>query len=340
MMNVQVIADYLRNLHVQRDVAVAAYWLEEAASRSELVSQLSALLSDLPVLIAAVPKGAFDDPNGIIDDLAKTISDNAEWFGEEKRTAITRDEKFSLVLVSKRALDVPQLSSPVTLPDWFPQWPGELLTVTIKSVTDAIDISFASADIPVASINASLHALESALCARLDSVLRRAPTAAASLRARLGGSKGPVDLIQLISQSEEKRRSVAPADFRPGGSASGEYLVSRLFSQWWECSHKDLHRLAVDIAEALDIHTGSKVEAQHSLASLLTRTVRPKLAETPPGVTLARNAIVSLAHAIQFTNAVHHAGDYPNFPAALTISYAKDLSRSCKRAADALSTLA
>jgi len=43
-----------------------------------------------------------------------------------------------------------------------------------------------------------------------------------------------------------------------------------------------------------------------------------------------------LSHAIQFTNAVHHAGDYPNFPALLTIAWARDIARSCKAAADGL----
>jgi hypothetical protein len=63
MISVEAIGDYLKAIHQERAGGVAAYWLEEATSRSELVLQLSTLLSDLPILIVAVSKGAFDDPN-------------------------------------------------------------------------------------------------------------------------------------------------------------------------------------------------------------------------------------------------------------------------------------
>lgn len=339
MLNAQIIADYVKKLHHGRGPGVAAYWLEEAASRSELVSQLATPLAGLPILTAAVQRGSFDDPNGIIDDLAKLINNHSEWFGDGNRAAIIKEEKFSLVLVSKRALGIPQISSPVTLPDWFPLWPSRLLTVKIQSITDSVDISVGSPDVPVGHINASLYSLEAGLCARFLYVFQRTPEVSAKLRARLGGSKGPADLTGMAAESEAGRGSVAPKDFRPGGGATSPYFVSYLFRQWWECSHSGLHALAVDIADALDVHTGSAIEAQYSLASLLTRTVKPKLSDTPPGVTFARNALVSLSHSIQLTNAAHHGGDYPNFPAVLTISYAQDLARSCQCAADALALL-
>jgi len=340
MLNPQVISDYLKKLHQSRNSGVAAYWLEEAASRSELASQLSSHLAGLAILTAAVPKGSFNDPNGIIDDLAKMISDQSGWFETHNRQAIIQEQKFSLVLISKTPLGVPQISSPVTLPDWFPLWPSRLLTVNIQSITDLVDISVGSPDIPMVLINASLHSLEVALCARFSLVFHRAPQVSNKLCARFGGSKGPADLMRMIAQSEEERRkNKSTNDFRPGGSAVSAYLVSHMFRQWWECSHSGLHGLAVDIANALDIHSSSEVEAQYSLASLLTRTAKPKLSETPYGVTFASNALVSLSHAIQFTNAAHHAGEYPNFPAVLTVSYAQDLARSCRCAADTLLSL-
>lgn len=339
MLNAKIIADYVKKLHQGRGPGVAAYWLEEAASRSELVSQLATSLTGLSILTAAVQRGSFDDPNGIIDDLAKLISDNSAWFGDGNRASIIKEEKFSLVLVSKRPLGVPQISSPVTLPDWFPLWPSRLLTVKIQSITDSVDISVGSPEIPIGQINASLFSLEEALCARLFSVFRTTPDVSAKLRARLGGSKGQVDLMGLVTQSEAGRAIGAPKDFRPGGAATSPYLVSYLFRLWWDCSHSGFHGLAVDIADSLGIYPTSTIDAQYSLASLLTRTVKPKLSDTPRGVTFARNALVSLSHSIQFSNAAHHGGDYPNFPAVLTISYAQDLARSCQCAADVLSAL-
>ena len=336
MLNAQSISDYLKHRHCSRKSGIAAYWLDAANSRSELVSSISSLTSGLPILTVAVPKGAFDDPNGISDDLVRTISDNVKWFCEKNRNSIVRERKFSLVLISKRPLNIPQLSSPVTLPDWFPLWASTLLTATIESITNSVDISLASPDIPIASINSSLHELEIALCDRLEDVYKKAPSAATPLLIRIGGKKGAADLALLVNQSKIYRDKTSPADFRPGGSAKSHFLVSHLFRQWWECSHNDLHSLAVDFADALGIQSSTAIETQYALSTLLTRTVKPPLSETPPGVTFARNVLVSLSHVIQLTNATHHAGDYPNFPALLTINFARDLDRSCKCAADAL----
>lgn len=338
MMKPKIIADYLKKTHQEGGSGVAAYWLDESASRSELVLYLTAEFIGFPILVATVPKNAFDDPNGIIDDLARLISDNSSWFVETNRAAIIRDQKFSLVLVSKRPLGVPQISSPVTLPDWFPLWPSTLLTVKIRSVNELVDISIGSKEVPIASINSALYQLEGALCRRFQSTYARDPAASAKLRDRFKGTPA-ADLTSLISRPLASRSSGSPDDFRPGGGVTSSYVVSHLFRQWWACSNEKLHDLSVDIAEALGIKSASNIGAQFCLASLLTRTVKPTLSETPVGVVFSRNALVSLAHSIQFTNAHHHGSDYPNFNAVLTISYAQDLANSCRRAADALDSV-
>lgn len=339
MLSTQVIAEHLRRLHLERTQDIAAYWLEEATSRSELASQLSQRLVDLAILVVTVPKGAFDDPNGIIDDLSKVIEDNFGWFTEENRKLVIGTQKLSLVLLSKRPLGLPQISSPVTLPDWFPLWPSRLLTVKIQSITDSIDISIGSSSVPIPAINASMHALESELGRRLLTVHQRAPGLQSKLRGRLQASKASGDIAALASASQSLIAKTDPEDFRPGGAVTSTYVVSHLFRLWWESSQNDLHSLSSDLAEALEVNAPANCPAQFSLASLLTRTVKPKLADTPSGVTFSRNLVVSVAHSIQFTNAAHHGGDYPNFPALLTISYAHDLARSCRSAAEALSRL-
>ena len=336
MLSTRTFSDYIRRLHTERDDGIAAYWLEETGSRSELAQGLSKDLSDLAVMPAIVRGGDFDDANGIIDDLARTIESNRKWFTEQMRSAVIRDQKFSLALISKAPLGVPQLSSPVNLPDWFPAWPERLITVKIISIAHSIDLSIASPDVPVALINSALLDLERALCERLGAVRSHDSRKLARLFARAGGSGGPLDPAVVVSKARAEAGACSADDFRPGGGAHSPHMVSMLFRLWWDCSPGNLHDLAKLLAEALDIGDDTTLKAQYSLGSLLTRTTRPPPSKTPSGVMFARNALVSLSHAIQFTNAAHHAGDYPNFPAILTIAYARDIARSCKAAADGL----
>lgn len=336
MFSPSTLSAYIRRLHNERSAGISAYWVEETGSRTELALALSQDLSDIAVMPAIVKGGDFDDANGIIDDLARTIEGNRSWFTEQMRNAVIRDQKFSLALISKAPLGVPQLSSPVSLPDWFPAWPERLITVNITSIAHSIDLSLASPDVPISLINSSLLELERALCERLSFVLNTDAGKLSPLFVRAGGSGGAPDPAKILTKARSEAAAREPDEFRPGGGAESPYVVSMLFRLWWNCSLGDLHQLSQVLAEALDIAGDGAIEAQYSLGSLLTRTTKPPLSKTPPGVTFARNALVSLSHAIQFTNAAHHAGDYPNFPAQLTITYARDIARSCKAAADML----
>jgi len=336
MLSPHTLSDYIGRLHRERPEGVAAYWVEETGSRTELARSLGQHLAELAVMPAIVRGGDFDDANGVIDDLARTIEGNQSWFTAQMRQAIIRDQKFSLVLISKAPLGVPQLSSPVALPDWFPAWPERLITVNISSITHSIDLSLASPDVPISLINSSLLDLERALCNRLQAVLASDSKKLAGLLVRIGGSGSAPSPENLLTKACSEAAACSPDEFRPGGSADSPHLVSILFRLWWGCSPGNLHELSKSLAEALDIACSTSIEPQYSLGSLLTRSTRPPPSKTPPGVTFARNVLVSLSHAIQFTNAAHHAGDYPNFPALLTIAYARDIARSCRAAADGL----
>jgi hypothetical protein len=336
MLSTDTICDYIRRLHTERAAGIAAYWLEETDSRGDLSRALSQNLSDLAVMPAIVRRGNFDDANGVIDDLARTIEASRPWFSEQMRKVVIRDQKFSLALISKAPLGVPQLSSPVSLPDWFPAWPEQLITVKIISIAHSIDLSLASTDVPVALINSALLNLERSLCKRLDAVQSTNAAKLTALLVRAGGSGGAPDPTKFLSMARAAATASSPEDFRPGGGTESPHIVSMLFRLWWDCSPGKLHDLAKSLAEALDLANNTAIEAQYALGTLLTRTNRPPPSKTPPGVLFARNALVSLSHAIQFTNAVHHAGDYPNFPATLVIEYARDIARSCNSAADAI----
>lgn len=339
MLSTRTFSDHIRRLHNDRADGIAAYWLEETGSRNELARALTEDLCGLAVMPAIVKGGDFDDANGVIDDLARTIEGNREWFTEQMRSAVIRDQKFTLALISKAPLGVPQLSSPVKLPDWFPAWPDRLITVKIISITHSLDLSLASPDVPISLINSALLDLERALCNRLDAIRIKERRKLEPLFARAGGSRGVTDQDELIKKARGLAYARSPDDFRPGGGADSPHIVSMLFRLWWDCSPGNLHELAKLLAEALDIEGCIAFHANYSLGSLLTRTTRPPPSKTPPGVMFARNILVSLSHAIQFTNAAHHAGDYPNFPAMLTITYARDIARSCSSAANCLSAL-
>lgn len=339
MLSPPTIADSLRGFHQEQDEDIEAFWIESTSSRQRLATELQSLIADLPILVTTVVRDRFTDPNGIVDDLSLTINENQAWFTPERRKLVIRDRKFSIVLVSKRPLGVPQISSPVSLPDWFPLWPERLLMANITSVLSSITISLASQDIPQAAINNALFALEQSLCNRLEAVLRSAPSASEPvMKVVAGGTSTPTKLADLISSSRKGLLSRTGDEFRPGGAADSDFIVSQLARIWRDSHPKDRQTLAARTAEALGMSETSAIDIQFSLTALLTRG-KEKLVTVPQHITFTRNLLVTVSDVVQFINGIHHADEFPQFPAVLTITFATELANSCHKATRTIDAL-
>jgi hypothetical protein len=340
MLSPSTIADSLRRFHRQQSEDIEAFWIESAGSRQQLATELQTLVEDLPLLVTTVVRDRFIDPNGIVDDLSLTILENEAWFTPVRRELVIRDQKFSIVLVSKRPLGVPQISSPVSLPDWFPMWPGRLLTANITSVFSSITLSLASQDIPEAAINNALFCLEQSLCNRLEAVSRSAPTASNQLMKAVASSASVfTNLTELFASSRQGLQLRTGDEFRPGGSAESGFIVSQLARIWRDCPPKDRQKLAAHTAEALGLSERSTIDSQFSLSALLTRG-KEKPHTVPVHITFSRNLMVTVSDVVQFINGIHHADEFPQFPAVLTITFAKELANSCRMAAQTIGRLA
>lgn len=339
MLSPSTIADSLIRFHQDQIADIEAFWVESSGSRQQLVSELHALTEGRPILVTAVASGRFTDADGIADDLSLTISENQEWFTPVRRELIIRDQKFSIVLISKRPLGVPQLSSPVSLPDWFPSWPNRLLTANIKSVDSSITLSLASPDIPEAAINSALLMLECEVNNRLATVLQSIPTAADRLMMVISnGRTASVSIAELIASSKAGCQARTGDEFRPGGAVNSGFIVSQLARVWRDCFPKDRQELATHVATALGLSDVNIPQTQFSLMSLLTRG-KETLSTTPPGITFCRNLMGTVSDIVQFINGRHHADEFPQFPAVLTVAFATELANSCRSAALTLAQL-
>lgn len=338
MLNPSTIAQSLIRLHQDQTEKIEAFWIETSESRQQLKTELSARFLGYPILVALVEKDRFDDPNGVCDELNLTIQENMEWFSPDIRQLIGERQKFSLILVSKRPLAVPQMSSPVELPDWFPQWPGQILTAEVKSVLSSITMSLASLEIPQAAINSALFDLERELCRLLQLTAQTMPTAANELMAVVGTGAAPTTVLDLIASSTQGLQKRSSIDFRPGGSIESGFIVSHLARVWRDCQPAQRQALAAHASKALGLSPTSQVPAQYSLTTLLTRG-KERFPTIAAHLTFARTLLVTVSDVVQFVNGIHHADEFPHFPAVLTITFAKDLVKSCTSAASTLAQL-
>lgn len=335
MLSPETIADSLLRFHRRQTEKIEVFWIEATSSRQQLVADLAARLAGHPIMVAPVAPNRFQDANGVSDDLSLTIQENPAWCTPQARELVAEHLRFSLVLVSKRPLGIPQLSSPVSLPDWFPQWPGEILVANVQSVFAAITLSLGSPDIPQAAINSALFELEQALCHRLKEVANLMPAAANALMGLVGTGAAPTNVVDLVASSSRGLQARSGFEFRPGGGIDSGFIVSHFARVWRDCQPTNRHTLANHASAAMGLGPACGVDAQYGLTALLSRG-KEKFTTTPAHITFSRNLMVTVSDAVQFVNGIHHADEFPQFPAVLTITFAKNLAASCRAAASAL----
>lgn len=106
MLSPDTIAASLILFHQQQTEKIEVFWIEATSSRQELSAELVKRFAGLPILVALVNKNRFHDANGVSDDLNLTIQENEAWFAPANRELVGDQQKFSLVLVSKRPLGI------------------------------------------------------------------------------------------------------------------------------------------------------------------------------------------------------------------------------------------
>jgi hypothetical protein len=334
------VAGFLRREFATQECLVAAYWAVCSDSRQHYCDELQSLTADLPILPIPVEKRSFEDPDGVQDDLVAALSSMERWFTADRRSQIESHRKIMVVLVSRRRLRIPQLSSPCALPQWFPLWPGHELNIKVDSLEIRARFSLDDSSFETRRVNEALMALETAIQRVLRGVIveRRVELPPRSRSVFFGDDRN-LDFDTLAKAEEALRLVTSPSAFRPSGDARSAFMVSKIYRLWWRTRPDDLHELSKNVATALCIYE-KPINRNFSLLSLLVRPFEPKLSETADGVVFARNLIVSIVHAMQVSTACAHAGDYPQFQWTPTASYFDQIAASCSvSAADLVSTI-
>jgi hypothetical protein len=301
-------------------------WCWTTESRSIFATQLNDEICDLPA-VALVARGVrFRDPNSVLDDFVALLEDHRDEV--LAGLAGVNESLRVVVIVSRSAMCLPQLSSPAILPDWLPGG-GRTIEVCIDDVTLTATVPLNSVAMDVPGLAADLFEWDVVATDRLQGVC-------AANKDKLHG------LFDRIARPDEKvadflnkARSFLddvqnPEGYRPSAKA-GSSLVSRLWSATQAEAPDSRGRLGGALATALGL--ADQAFPPEPLVAVLGRSSTP-LPHGPKRYGMA--LLGGIAAACQLTTASAHADDYPSFPAALQQTVSYDLRSFLQRSSDLL----
>jgi len=306
---------------------LAVFWFQVSSERERFKAELIRSRNSMTLVPLVIRDGGFNAPNAILSDLSKIIVANEAEFPLDFSTSPT-----VVVLLSKTTLQVPQLSSPITLPSWVPNCGGRTVMAIIEDLTHTADALINASDIQIESINQQLWRLEQVFVERLERANSRDHRQTNALLDYFRRSDSKITVEGLISESRQYRqRFDAPSAFRPSVRDSACF-VSRLVGLVSQSSPDELSKRCKWISDAIDCPSAG-VLPNDALISVL---LRPTQKVPDNGTRVIRNAVLTVYSAYQLANATAHAGEYGRYPIVLLRGISYDIRNALSKIAEFL----
>jgi hypothetical protein len=314
--------------------SLCVYWFRVTTEREPYRSLLEKALHGTPILALTARGDRFDNANAVLEDLLAVLVENRDLIQLEAERLRSR---CGIVLLARTELGIPQLASPIELPEWFPCCGGLTTSVLIEDLTWTADGPLSAEMLQVNEISALLFALEGALVARLSVVRSSNHGAANPLLEILRRSSDPTETYEsILDRATQYRLTVfQPEGFRPS-VREGRSLIARLWTVVSTCSPEQLGRPSKALAAALQLPS-TGLGAFHE--PLIAVVARPTTWDSDVARRFARTILTTICAASQLITASAHADDYRSYPLELLRTFSFDLRRALRNAEAILSGL-
>ncbi len=294
-------------------------WIRHSeGSRQKFANELTGPLNGEAVIALILREPSFFSANAILSDLQRLFSTNQEALEKIKEYKINR---LSIIILSKDDFRLPQISSPITLPSWFPVHGGRETSFRISDLGFQAEVALLNC--PESRIEQTAELvfdLEEVLVRRSRKLAESEPDKfkkfATTLHAdnALNCASALSGYIKHIEGIQDRRA------YRPNAQPSSS-LVSRLLRLTLNSTPKQLGDHARTFAIAMGDSADSRLKPP--LFAVMLRPAAPLDA----GPANWHAISLGIFQAYQVMNGAAHAGDYATYPVALLYSNSVDLRR-------------
>lgn len=319
------VASEVRARFEETRAGLAAYWIVVQSDRHAYARQLQALLGGHPIGIIVLRRsGLFENANSVMADVVTLVTEARPTL-EHVFSEHASSRRWGVVVISRTPMTIGQSSSPVELPDWFPDLGGKEIHSSIEDVTWLSRVTLDDVDLPLADLHRNLYSVEGALLRRLRKANAVSVKSQAAFFNLVKKPDEPSLLDTLDLAQDEWRQVPNPNAYRPSAKV-GRAIVARL---WWKSSlTRPLYfgnDLVVPAAKALMLDRGllRDMSIPDSLFALLGK---PSPSTAPPeDQRFVNNLIWAVCTSFRLLTVSHHADGYGRFPYTLLYGVGEEL---------------
>jgi hypothetical protein len=289
--------------------------------RQAFASRLECVQGDEAIIPVILREPGFVSANAVMSDVNRLIDSN--------RAAIERVpteglQRLSLVILSKDDFRLPQISSPIVLPTWFPFLGGAESSFKICDLAQQAEVSMLNCpEVRSEHLAELVLDLEAALVERLCAMQSSRPGELSKFIQVSCGVAGPNgEAVALVNEFRAHVDVAAanPRVYRPDGSRMSS-LATRLIRLVLNNSPKDLAKHAGSLAASIGDNGAMSIRPS-LIAAMLRPGSRLEVAQAN-----MHSVLLSLYQAYQLMNGAAHAGEFGAYPVSLLYATSSDVRR-------------
>ena len=317
-----LLADNVRSRVSQSTGPICVYWMQVLGDRDAYASALREALKPVSCAVIVVRRPVFMDPNSVMSDLAGLLAEH-ELECRESIDSGKSDDPLIVVFLSRSPLGVPQLSSPVVVPQWIPNIGGSVVSVSIEDMSRAVVAPLDSPEVATTELAEGLFRLEGLMLGRMNDMWRHDKQIADVFCGQLGRDGDPQFSLLLESMVEHRKSVVYAGAYRPSRRTANS-LTARLWSVG-----QDRNSEEGGPAKALARCLGLR-EAGCSVKPSLFYVLRRPTNQPTSWEAAGRDVIVTVTTTCQLLTASAHADVYPTFSVDLIASASREMRESLR----------
>ena len=295
------------------------FWVRYSeGSRAAFGQELSRTIGEEGIVALAVRDNGFLNANAILSDVQRLFTENQVAFDICCNAAVQR---ISVILLGKSEFQLPQGSSPITLPHWFPVAPGRETSFQIADLAMTAEVALLDCpEVRIEQIAELTYRLEQSIVERLGALSITNP---AKFRGFVSTAHGGGEVSDcsacLTDYRHELDLTMDARAYRPNAAKDAKSLISRLLKLVLNASPKQVGVIAQSLAESFG--NSDHVRLKPTLLTAMCRPASKMSAQTANWHAI----MLAFYQAYQLMNGAAHAGEYPHYPVSLLFASSVDL---------------
>lgn len=312
------VAEMLSTIAWKPSYVLRIFWVQHSAgSRNQFAEELPKVVGAEGIVAIPVRDAGFQNANAIFSDVQRLFADNKPAIEALHSLAIQR---LSIILIGKSDFQLPQGSSHITLPRWFPVDAGRETFFEIADLGMTAEAALLNCpEARLDQIAEFTYNLETAITDRL-AALQSTDRAKLDLFVSTAHNGIVPDSAACVREySRELAQCASPRAYRPKAAKESKALIARLLRLVLNISPKQLSGTAEKFAECFS--NADHIRLKPPLFAVMLRPAT----EMSIGAANWHSIMLALYQAYQLMNGAAHADEYPHYSVALQFASSVDL---------------